>query len=102
MDDWRRDADRIKNIHTFTVLRVPFVPVSMRECLMGAKVTGMCWSAIICIQCTDGESMALQLRSSIRPYNVVLRYNSILHCFKFYNSKVWLQQLGNGTESNFW
>jgi hypothetical protein len=60
----------------------------------------MCSSPIVCIQCTDGESMALQLRSSIRRYNVVRRHNTALHCFKFYNSKFWVQRLGNGTERN--
>jgi len=76
LDDWRRDAGSSKNISTVTALRVPFVPVSMRECLMGGELTGKCSSPIVCIQCRDGESMALQL--SIRWYNVVLRHNTTI------------------------
>jgi hypothetical protein len=101
LDDWRRDADSNENVCTVTALRVPFVAASMRECVMGVKLTGKCRSPIICIQCRDGESMALQLRSSICPYNVVLRHNTVLQRFKLYISKVWLQQFGNGKESNF-
>ena len=82
MDDWCRDEGRKENISTVTVLRVHFVPASMRECFFGADLTGICSSPIVCIQCRDGESMAFQLLSSRCPYSVVLRQNTALHCLK--------------------
>ena len=74
-------AERKKHLYCHN-LRVPFVPASMRVCLMGAELTGQCSSPIVCIQCTVGESVAFQLLASWRPYNVVLRHNTALYCLK--------------------
>ena len=76
MDGWRRNAGSSRNISTVTALRVTFVLASVRQCLLGAELTGKCSSAIVCIQCTDGQCMALQ--RSVRRYNVLLRHNTIV------------------------